>query len=45
MYLLAHPNVLEAGVCGKEDEEWGSVPVAFIVMLGELTAEELKDVL
>ncbi len=39
--LAGHPKVLEAGVCGKEDAEWGSVPVAFIVCAGNLEAEEL----
>jgi O-succinylbenzoic acid--CoA ligase len=28
--LLAHPEVEEVGVCGREDEQWGQVPVAFI---------------
>lgn len=30
--LLAHPAVKEAGVCGMEDDQWGQVPVAFIVL-------------
>jgi fatty-acyl-CoA synthase len=29
--LLEHPGVLEAGVVGAPDEEWGEVVVAFIV--------------
>lgn len=29
--LLAHPAVLEAGVTGLDDENWGQVPAAFIV--------------
>lgn len=38
--LLAHPAVRDAGVCGKEDVQWGQVPVAFLV--GEdVTEEEL----
>ena len=41
--LSGHPKVLEAGVCGKEDSEWGSVPVAFIVSSGKVTEEELKQ--
>ena len=35
--LAAHPNVREAGVCGKEHSEWGSVPVAFVVVSGNVT--------
>ncbi len=30
--LLAHPDVLEAGVCGQDDSHWGQVPVAFICL-------------
>ncbi|MBO1913414.1 AMP-binding protein, partial [Microvirga sp. 3-52] len=26
--LSAHPLISEAGVCGKGDEHWGSVPIA-----------------
>jgi fatty-acyl-CoA synthase len=37
--LLEHPGVVEAGVVGAPDEEWGEVVVAFIV--GDVTAEEL----
>jgi O-succinylbenzoic acid--CoA ligase len=29
--LLAHPDVLEAGVTGLVDAEWGQVPIAFII--------------
>lgn len=39
--LVAHPNVSEAGVCGREHAEWGSVPVAFVVVAGDVSAEEL----
>ncbi|UOY94385.1 o-succinylbenzoate--CoA ligase [Ectobacillus sp. JY-23] len=28
--LLSHPAVLEAGVVGQADENWGQVPVAFV---------------
>lgn len=28
--LLSHPDVEEAGVCGRADPQWGQVPVAFI---------------
>jgi len=39
--LAAHPNVQEAGVCGQEHSEWGSVPIAFIVVLGNVTEADL----
>ena len=39
--LAAHPHVSEAGVCGREHAEWGSVPVAFVVVTGDVTAEDL----
>ena len=39
--LLAHPDVREAGVCGKDHSEWGQVPVAFIV--GAVTEEQLIE--
>jgi o-succinylbenzoate---CoA ligase len=29
--LLAHPDIVDAGVTGMEDEKWGQVPLAFIV--------------
>lgn len=41
--LMAHPNVLEAGVCGAANQEWGSVPIAFIVLNGSVTATELQS--
>ncbi|KUI10637.1 AMP-dependent synthetase [Mycolicibacterium acapulense] len=37
--LLEHPGVVEAGVIGAPDEEWGEVVVAFIV--GSASADEL----
>jgi fatty-acyl-CoA synthase len=37
--LLEHPGVVEAGVVGAPDEEWGEVVVAFIV--GNVSAAEL----
>ena len=40
--LVGTSKVLEAGVCGKEDAEWGSVPVAFVVVSGNVTEEELR---
>jgi len=29
--LLSHPNILEAGVTGVDDEKWGQVPAAFVI--------------
>ncbi|MCM3742538.1 o-succinylbenzoate--CoA ligase [Sporosarcina luteola] len=41
--LMLHPDVKEAGVCGVDHPEWGSVPVAFIVGGDEyLTGEDLE---
>ena len=37
--LLEHPGVIEAGVVGAPDEEWGEVVVAFVV--GSASAAEL----
>jgi acyl-CoA synthetase (AMP-forming)/AMP-acid ligase II len=37
--LLEHPAVVEAGVVGARDEEWGEVVVAFVV--GEVEPAEL----
>ena len=37
--LLEHPGVVEAGVVGAPDDEWGEVVVAFIV--GDVGADEL----
>ncbi|PLS14957.1 o-succinylbenzoate--CoA ligase [Bacillus sp. M6-12] len=30
--LAKHPAIFEAGVTGMEDEKWGKVPVAFVVL-------------
>lgn len=40
--LVAHSKVIEAGVCGQADEQWGNVPIAFVVVNEETTEEELK---
>ena len=37
--LLAHPNVREVSVIGREDPEWGEIVVAYVV--GEVDAGEL----
>ena len=41
--LAAHPNIREASVPGKEHPEWGSVPIAFVVVTGNVTEEELAS--
>lgn len=43
--LLSHPDVQDAGVTGNEDEQWGQVPVAFIVIKegSALSSEELQQ--
>ncbi|WP_438312101.1 o-succinylbenzoate--CoA ligase [Sporosarcina sp. FA9] len=41
--LLGHSNVIEAGVCGIDDEKWGSIPVAFVVISEEVTDINLKE--
>lgn len=39
--LLAHPAVREAGVCGVPSEEWGEVPMAFVVLNKPAGTDEL----
>jgi o-succinylbenzoate---CoA ligase len=42
--LLSHPDIVEAGVCGQPNAEWGQVPIAFVhVRSGStVTAEALQ---
>ncbi|WP_077619169.1 o-succinylbenzoate--CoA ligase [Bacillus sinesaloumensis] len=42
--LVAHPNIVEAGVAGIEDEKWGQVPAAFVVLQegSRLTSDEIN---
>ncbi|CAM3249418.1 o-succinylbenzoate--CoA ligase [Filibacter tadaridae] len=39
--LFAHPGIRDAGVCGQEHPDWGSVPIAFVVASDGVTEEEL----
>ncbi|UPM54942.1 o-succinylbenzoate--CoA ligase [Gottfriedia acidiceleris] len=43
--LLSHPDIIEAGVTGKEDPNWGKVPVGFVVSKSSnpLSQEELIE--
>lgn len=41
--LVKHPAVVEAGVTGRQDEKWGQVPVAFVVVKEQVTIDELKE--
>jgi acyl-CoA synthetase (AMP-forming)/AMP-acid ligase II len=40
--LVEHPAVAEAAVLGAPDDEWGEVPVAFVVADREVTELELQ---
>jgi len=41
--LVKHPAVVEAGVTGRQDDKWGQVPIAFVVVKEQVTLDELKD--
>ena len=43
--LMEHPSVAEAAVIAVPDEVWTERPLAVVVPAGEVTAEELLDVL
>ncbi|MEB2280835.1 o-succinylbenzoate--CoA ligase [Lysinibacillus xylanilyticus] len=40
--LLTHPAVKEAGVCGIDDDAWGQVPIAFVVLKEEVQVEQIR---
>lgn len=41
--IVKHSAVKEAGVTGIQDDKWGHVPIAFVVLKSEVTEEELKS--
>ena len=41
--LLAHPDVLEAGVCGVPHDIWGQVPAAFVVTKRSVSEQQLME--
>lgn len=44
--MLALPGVVDAGVVGKPDDEWGQVPVAFVVLEpGKVLTDEMARAL
>ena len=42
--LVKHPAVKEAGVTGKQDDKWGRVPVAFVVLKGEAYGRRITNI-
>lgn len=41
--LMSHEAIQEAGVCGMDDETWGQIPVAFVVLKQDISKDDLLD--
>lgn len=41
--IVKHSAVKEAGVTGIQDDKWGQVPIAFVVLKSEVAEDELKS--
>ncbi|WP_449622651.1 o-succinylbenzoate--CoA ligase [Robertmurraya sp. Marseille-Q9965] len=41
--LTSHPNILDAGVIGVAHDQWGQVPVAFVVSKESLFEKEISE--
>ncbi|WP_162524350.1 class I adenylate-forming enzyme family protein [Halobellus captivus] len=41
--LISHPDVVDVGVTGVDDERWGTAVKAFVVVDGDVTADELDE--
>ena len=41
--LNSHPFIRESGVIGKKDDQWGEIPIAFIVGSRSITKEEISE--
>lgn len=40
--LASHPAIVEVGVCGRANEQWGAVPIAYIVLKEPVSDEALE---
>ncbi|MFE8698155.1 o-succinylbenzoate--CoA ligase [Cytobacillus sp. FJAT-53684] len=41
--LVSHPAIMDAGVIGIKDDEWGEIPIAFIAANSELSEEAIFE--